>query len=83
VEDSSVIKTTWSSQQARTDCITSINEVLHQSVSRIICVVVVIEPTPIHSIAYIQHPETYPQFDVLYGEDIVLLCSNLYLTAMF
>jgi hypothetical protein len=46
------------SEEARTDCITSINKVVHQLISRIICVVVVIEPTPIHSIAYIHHPAT-------------------------
>jgi hypothetical protein len=43
---------------ARTDCITSINKVVHQLISRNICVVVVIEPTPIHTIAYIHHPAT-------------------------
>jgi hypothetical protein len=50
------------SEEARTDCITSINKVVHQLISRIICVVVVIEPIPIHSIAYIHLPATYPQF---------------------
>jgi hypothetical protein len=72
VEDASVSKTTWTSaeviinqhlqgssvtsEEARTDCITSINKVVHQLISRIICVVVVIEPTPIQSITYIQQP---------------------------
>jgi hypothetical protein len=36
----------------------STNKIVHQLLSRIICVVVVIEPTPIHSIAYIHHPAT-------------------------
>jgi hypothetical protein len=38
--------------------ITSTNKTVLQLLSRIICVVVVIEPTPIHSIAYIHHPAT-------------------------
>jgi hypothetical protein len=45
------------SEEARSDCITSINIVVHVLVSRIICVVV-IEPTPIRSITYIHHPAT-------------------------
>jgi hypothetical protein len=44
------------SEETRTDSITSINKIVHQLISRIICVVVVIEPTPIHSIANIQQP---------------------------
>jgi hypothetical protein len=43
------------------DCITgntSTNKIVHQLLSKIICVVDVIEPTPIHSIAYIHHPAT-------------------------
>jgi hypothetical protein len=46
------------SEEAHTDCITSVNKVMHQLISRIICVMVVIEPTPIHPIAYIYHPAT-------------------------
>jgi hypothetical protein len=41
------------------DCITGItntNKIVHRLLSRIICVVIVIEP--IHSIAYIHHPAT-------------------------
>jgi hypothetical protein len=45
-------------EEARTDCIASVNKVVHQLLSRIICVVVVIEPTLIHSIAYIHHQTT-------------------------
>jgi hypothetical protein len=37
------------SEEARTACITSVNKVLHQLISRMICVVVVIEPTPIYT----------------------------------
>jgi hypothetical protein len=40
------------------DCITGItstNKIVHRLISRIICVVVVIEPTPIHFVAHI-HP---------------------------
>jgi hypothetical protein len=43
------------------DCITGItstNKIVHRLLSRIICVVVIIEPTQIHSIAYIHHPAT-------------------------
>jgi hypothetical protein len=41
------------------DCITGImstNKIVHKLLSRIICVVFVIEHTPIHCIAYIHHP---------------------------
>jgi hypothetical protein len=37
---------------------TSTNKIVHRLLSRIICVVVVMEPAPIHSIAYIQQPAT-------------------------
>jgi hypothetical protein len=36
------------------------NKIVHQLLSRIICVMVVMDPTPIHSIAYIHHPATPP-----------------------
>jgi hypothetical protein len=41
---------------ARADCLTSVSKVVHQLISGIICVVVVIEPTKIH--AYIHHTAT-------------------------
>jgi hypothetical protein len=76
VEDASVRKMTRTSSgrqifKARVplkkkclDCITGItttNKIVNRILSRIICVAVVIEPIPIHSIAYIHHPATLTQ----------------------
>jgi hypothetical protein len=56
-----ILKARASLQKMCVDCITGItssNKIVHQLLSILIYVVVVIEPTPIHSIAYIHHPGT-------------------------
>jgi hypothetical protein len=52
-------KSTWTSLDASSrQELQGSNKIVHRLLPRIICVVVVIEPTPKHSIAYIHHPAT-------------------------
>jgi hypothetical protein len=51
-----IFKAQVSLQKKHVLIVSSVNKVVDQLVSRIIRVVVVIEPTPIHSIACIYHP---------------------------